>query len=152
MDYGDWTDTCTNGPDDVCESPSNDPIKSAADILRINAAKIPIWLRQGDNINKLFEAFPEDFKDHWAARDEAARVDYWRERIDSAVPLFRNGNGGLRVRYATRRNFAKFPIFSDEECIKFDHQKYTKTQRGAEIEIDTGFVVRLDQFDDLLVG
>ena len=142
MDYGDWSDTCTNGDDDVCENPKNDPIKTAADILKINAAKIPMWLRKDDNVVKLFEAFPNDFKDHWAKRDEQKRLEYWQNRIKTAKPKFGSvaRTGQLKLRYATRRNLATFPIFEDETCIDLDHQKYKRILRGAETEVDTGYV------------
>ena len=147
MDYGDWENTCTNGEDDACETPKNEPIKNSAEILKINAGKIPMWLRKGENIEKLFKAFPDDFKQNWAKRDVDARRVHWTEKINAASELFQISNSTrseitqkYKIRFAHRRNLESFPIFENSDCISFDHQKYKRVVRNQTVEIDTGFV------------
>ena len=148
LDYGDYQNPCTNGEGDFCSKPKNDPIKSAGDILRINANKIPKWLNVPENWQKFAARFADQLKFNWAKRDVAGEKQFYRDlRADADFvdndqtyePKFNDRS--LKVPLSFR-----IPVFSrlDENgnkvsCLVAGRQLYYQNIRNVETLRPTRF-------------
>ena len=112
LDYGDYVNTCNNGEGDHCVKPKNDPIKSAGDILRINANKIRRWLAVQENWEQFANKFADQLKFHWAKRDTQAEKDFYENLRDASA--FDNAADMDPSSFAANNTFGAFsPKFND---------------------------------------
>ena len=146
LDYGNYVNTCTNGEDDFCEKPKNDPIKKSADILIVNAVKVTKWLQNADNWNKFANKFSDVLGYNWAKRDNAGAKKFYQD-LRAAASFTEDGTDFEAKTHASFKVPASFnvPVFSrtDENgnkvsCISAGRQLwYQSIKKEMTLKPDT---------------